>query len=119
MSTHAPLGIKFSDGKIAGCYVHYDGSTMSPRIEDFVRKNTTTGLFTLIKRAQLGGGIRGFHCPRWPSEDPSSAETDFLDDCDPYVINEKNWSETSKHGVYYTYLVDYDTGEIVENHRCF
>ena len=57
MSTHSALGVKHPDGKITGCYVHYDGSTMEPRIRDFLSKKTTTGLFTLITQAQEVGGI--------------------------------------------------------------
>ena len=59
MSTHCALGVKHPDGKITGCYVHYDGATMEPRIKDFISKKTTTGLLTLIASAQAVGGIRG------------------------------------------------------------
>ena len=112
MSTHSALGVKHPDGKITGCYVHYDGATMEPRIKDFISKKTTTGLFTLITRAQIAGGIRGFHCPRYPSEDPADAETDLLDDYTvPYVIDETNFFDDHM-GTFAWYLVDYDSGEI-------
>ena len=112
MSTHCALGIQHPDGKITGCYVHYDGATMEPRIQDFINKKTTTGLFTLITRAQASGGIRGFHSPKWPSEDPNDAETDFLDDYTlPYVIDETNFFDDHM-GTFAWYLVNYETGEI-------
>jgi hypothetical protein len=112
MSTHCALGIQHPDGKITGCYVHYDGATMKPRIKDFISKNTTTGLFTLIVRAQDVGGIRGFHSPRWPSEDSNDAETDLFDDyTSPYVIDETNFFDDHM-GTFAWYLVNYETGEI-------
>ena len=111
MGTHCALGIKHPDGKITGCYVHYDGATMEPRIKDFLSKKTTTGLFTLIAKAQITGGIRGFHSPRgWPI-DAGDPETDFLDDEYPYVIDETNFYDDHM-GTFAWYLVDYKTGEI-------
>ena len=62
MSTHATLGIKYPDGTISGCYVHYDGHTMETRLKDFVKNFTTTSLAVLIAEAQSAGGIRSFHC---------------------------------------------------------
>ena len=112
MSTHCVLGVKHPGGKITGCYVHMDGASMEPRIEDFIKKNTTTGLFTLIVKAQNHGGIRAFHCPRWPSEDPQDAETDFLDDyTSSYIINEIDFYDDHM-GTFAWYLVDYKTGKI-------
>lgn len=121
MSTHATLGVRFADGSIQGCYVHYDGATMKERVEDFVESNTTTGLILTIARAQATGGIRSFNCPRWngatwPPEylgthGETTRETDFLEDPEPYVIDEKNWGDYHM-GAHYHYLVDYDTGEV-------
>ena len=116
MSTHSILGVKFSDDKIIGCYVHYDGSTMKPRIEDFIKRYTTTGLSVIITKAQSTGGMRSFHSPDWDSED-SEPDTDFLDDWKSHVIDEKNWGNLRSHGVYYSYLVCYDTGEINATQR--
>ena len=111
MSTHSVLGVEMPDGSISACYVHFDGDSMESRIDDFVDKNTTTALFTLIKQAQNHGGIRGFHCPRWPSEDIDDSETDFLDDNESYVIDEANFFDDHM-GTFAWYLVDYETGEI-------
>ena len=112
MSTHSVLGVSFPDGKIVACYVHYDGSTMKPRIEDFVNKNTTTGLTMVIRKGQASGGIRGFHSPKWPSEDPDDAETDYLNDFSgEYPIDEKTFYDDHA-GTYAWYLVKYETGEI-------
>ena len=111
MSTHSALGVKHPDGKITGCYVHYDGSTMEPRIQDFLSKRTTTGLVTLIVQAQGSGGIRGFHSPRaWPIE-AGEPETDFLDDGESYVIDETNFYDDHM-GTFAWYLIDYETGVI-------
>ena len=111
MSTHCTLGVRQPDGKITGCYVHYDGDTMEPRITDFLSKKTTTGLFTLIIQAQLSGGIRGFHSRKGYPVEHSEPETDFLDDDEPYVIDEMNFFDDHM-GTFAWYLVDYATGEI-------
>tara|TARA_R110002060_G_scaffold67101_1_gene75867 strand:+ start:10 stop:372 length:363 start_codon:yes stop_codon:yes gene_type:complete len=114
MSTHAALGVKHPDGSITGCYVHYDGATMKPRIEDFIQMKTTTGLFAIITEAQGSGGIRSFHCRAFDHsmrEIDGSFETEFLDDNETYVINEKNWHDDHM-GTYAWYLVDYETGDI-------
>jgi len=115
MSTHAVLGVKYPDGAIAGCYVHFDGDSMCPRIADYVKKNTTTGLAVLITEAQSVGGIRSFHCP------PSSpvkmpAETELLDNDELYAIDEINFYDDHM-GTSAWYLVDYDTGDLVVQHR--
>ena len=91
MSTHAALGIKFPDGTINGCYVHvhYDGATMETRINNYLDKYTTTCLSLLIIRAQATGGVRSFHCPEH-TEFGAEYITDFLDDNEPYVIDEHN-----------------------------
>jgi len=103
MSTHSTLGVKMQDGSIMGCYVHYDGHTMSSRIENFLNEHTTTDLVMLIARAQSTGGMRGFHTPRMDDEVP---ETDFLEDDEPYVIDETDFYEDHM-GTYAWYLVDY------------
>jgi hypothetical protein len=108
MSTHATLGIKFPDGKINGCYVHYDGATMETRINNYLDKYTTTCLSLTIIRAQATGGIRSFHSP---GLDEGAPETDFLDDNEPYVIDEHNW-RFDHMGANYQYLIDYETGEV-------
>jgi hypothetical protein len=91
---------------------------MEPRIKDFLSKKTTTGLFVLITRAQISGGIRGFHSPSGivfhsPGSivDEEESETDFLSDGDPYVIDETNFYDDHM-GTFAWYLVDYETGEI-------
>tara|TARA_Y100000310_G_C19943523_1_gene473640 strand:+ start:85 stop:435 length:351 start_codon:yes stop_codon:yes gene_type:complete len=113
MSTHAVIGVKYCDGTISGAYVHQDGGTMTPRIEDFVESKTTTGLQVLISAAQIRGGIRSFHCPPWndPNGEP---ETEFLDNDETYVIDESNWGGNHL-GAAYSYLVDYETGKISAN----
>ena len=77
MSTHSALGVEMEDGSIMGCYVHFDGSTMAARIENFLREHTTTDLAVLIARAQSTGGIRSFHCEDF---DTGNVRTEFLDD---------------------------------------
>lgn len=114
MSTHAALGIRYPDNSIQGCYVHYDGGTIESRLMDFLEKNTTTGLAVLIAKAQATGGIRSFHCPPFEIDRSSPtlpAETDFLDDNEPYIIDENNWGDDHM-GTSYRYLVDYETGKI-------
>ncbi len=108
MSTHSVLGVKYPDGTISGCYVHYDGATMRNRIEDYLTTNTTTCLSILIAEAQVTGGMRSFHSPGLDEGDP---KTDFLDDNEAYAINETDFYD--RHiGAHYWYLVDYETGEI-------
>ena len=118
MSTHAVIGVKFPDGEISGCYVHYDGATMAPRIVDYLRKNTTTGLVVLINQAQAAGGIRSFHCP--PLNvligGDDSPTTDFLNDDEPYVIDRESWYD-DHYGANYMYLVDYETGTVSMNSK--
>jgi|TARA_R110001583_G_scaffold5598_11_gene30118 hypothetical protein len=109
MSTHAQLGVKMPDNKIVGCYVHYDGGTMRPRIEDYLEKYSATGLVVLISQAQATGGIRSFHSPNDPTG--YEYETEFLDDQEEYVIDGTNWQE-DHFGARYRYLIDYKTGEI-------
>ena len=122
MGTHAVLGVKLPDGSISGCYVHYDGSTMRERIEDYLKKHSSTGLTVLIAQAQSTGGMRSFHCPRQPIipgkpiTKPVVWETEFLDDDERYAINETNFYE-DHFGAHYWYLVNYDTGEIQKRHN--
>lgn len=114
MSTHAQLGVKMPDNKIIGCYVHYDGNTMRPRIERYLSKHTTTDLTMLIAEAQARGGMRGFN---YPVDETASQfrrrerPTTFLNDDEEYVIDELNWQE-DHFGARYRYLVDYQTGDI-------
>jgi hypothetical protein len=108
MSTHAVFGVKYPDGKISGCYVHYDGATMRSRIEDYLVAHTTTCLSMLIAKAQGSGGMRGFHSPGLDEGDPV---TDFLEDGDVYTIDETDFYN-DHFGAHYWYLVDYNTGEI-------
>ena len=113
MSTHAVIGVKYCDGTISGTYVHRDGDTMIPRIEDFVESKTTTGLQVLISAAQIRGGIRSFHCLPW-NDYTGDPETEFLDNDEVYIIDESNWDENHL-GASHSYLVDYETGEISVN----
>jgi len=119
MSTHCALGIKHSDGKITGCYVHFDGYPrhMMPAIEDYVSKFTATGLVMLISKAQQHGGIRTFHSPD-PVGDTAkdgighcNPYTEFLSDGEKYAIDETNFYDDHM-GTFAWYLVNYDTGEI-------
>jgi len=116
MSTHSQLGIKFPDGSILGCYVHYDGSTMAPRIKDYLEKHTITSLVLLIDKAQKVGGIRSFHTSDFkdvgrPIEDPHKT-THLFDDPAPCIINEDNWGN-GDHAESYFWLVDYETEEVI------
>ncbi len=112
MSTHASLGVKFPDGEILGCYVHYDGGTLKPRIVDYLKKHTMTNLVLLIIRAQTTGGMRSFHSPRAEANGTfSSPKTDFLEDTKPHVITRANWADGSLAESYF-WLVDYETGTI-------
>ena len=110
MSTHATIGVRYPDGKISGCYVHYDGASIEYRLLDFLKKNTATGLALLIAQAQSKGGMRSFYSRGLDEGEPT---TDFLDDNVPYVIDETNWEDQDYHfGAPYSYLVDYETEQI-------
>ena len=113
MSTHSTLGVRHSDGKITGCYVHYDGvpRRMMPAIEDYVDRFTTTGLVTLIVQAQTCGGIRSFNAVDPKGSLFEGTCTDFLNDDEPYIIDELNFYDDHM-GTFAWYLVDYKTGEI-------
>mgnify|MGYP001808918994 CR=1 FL=1 len=108
MSTHGAIGVEMEDGSIVGCYVHYDGGSMTPRIVDYLRKHTTTDLAVLITQAQSSGGMRCFHSP---SLDEHVPRTEFLDDNEPYVIDEANFFEDHM-GTFAWYLVNYKHGSI-------
>jgi hypothetical protein len=114
MGTHAQLGVKFPDGQILGCYVHYDGHTMKPRIQDYLDTYAMTNLVLLIDRAQRTGGIRSFHCPPLASvmNYDLTPVTDFLKDPEPIIIDETIWGDGT-WGESYFWLVDYETGEIL------
>ena len=103
MSTHSALGVQMEDGRIIGCYVHYDGATMINRIREFLEEHTTTDLVLLIAQAQSTGGIRSFYAS---GLDQGAPETDYLDDNEPYAIDEKNFHE-DHFGTYAWYLVNY------------
>ena len=111
MSTHAALGVQMPDGSITGCYVHFDGDSMTPRIKDYVEKNTTTSLLLLIAEAQSAGGIRSFHCPVAFDAYQVPAVTELLDSNDLYTIDERNFYEDHMC-TYAWYLVNYETGNI-------
>jgi hypothetical protein len=115
MGTHAQLGVRFPDGRISGCYVHYDGHTMKPRIDDYLDKNTMTNLVLLIDKAQSVGGIRSFHSPKLTAmiDDDFTAVTELLSDHQPWPIDEHSWGNGSLAESYF-WLVDYDTGEVRE-----
>ena len=114
MSTHSALGVEMDDGSIVGCYVHFDGATMLPRIEDYLSTNTTTSLAILITRAQSVGGIRSFHCPPWRSTTLphlGPPETELLEDNEAYAIDETNFFDDHM-GTSAWYLVNYTRGSI-------
>lgn len=108
MSTHSALGIELEDGRILGCYVHYDGDTMGERIQRFLEERTTTDLVIMIAQAQSTGGMRSFHSP---DEFGNNPETEYLGDNEPYIITAQNW-EDDHMGTYAWYLVDYGTGKV-------
>ena len=111
MSTHAILGVKYPDGSIDGCYIHYDGypEHMTGAIENFLENKTTSGLSILIKRAQGSGGIRSFNSPA--SEGSSVRVTNFLDDSEKLAITESTWLDDNC-GPSFRYLVCYNTESI-------
>jgi len=102
MGTHAILGVKHPDGEITGCYVHFDGATILPRMEEYLKTNTTTCLTLLLSQAQSVGGLRSF-----PPEDAG----DFLEDCEAYVVDAVNWNAYHL-GANYSYLVDFETAQV-------
>jgi len=120
LSTHSALGVKYADGGITGCYVHFDGDSMLPRIKDYVDKNTTTGLAVLITQAQAAGGIRSFHVPPYDPifrcEVSGPHETELLDSDELYIIDESNFYDDHM-GTFAWYLVDYETGDIAKKDR--
>ena len=113
MGTHATLGVRFPDGTITGCYIHYDGATMRPRIESFIEEKTLTGLVLLILRAQKVGGIRSFHTPPW-NDETGKRKTDLLEDDRSFIITEKNWDDSAEA---YTYIVDYESENITSQNK--
>ena len=113
MSTHSTLGIKYPDGSIDGCYVHYDGATMEERIHRYLRTYSTTCLALLITQAQVGGGMRSFHCASWPETSPPV--TELFDDNESYVISEHDFYEDHM-GTYAWYLIDFETGTLQITH---
>ena len=114
MSTHSALGVQMEDGSIMGCYVHYDGATMLKRIEQFLEDHTTTDLAMLITKAQCVGGMRSFHTY---DRDTNKHETDFLEDNEPYVIDETDFYDDHMM-TYAWYLVNYKdrTVEVTERY---
>ncbi len=102
MGTHAVIGVKHPNGKITGCYVHFDGATVEPRMLEYLRENTPTCLYMLLSRAQQCGGLRSF---------PPENLGDFLEDGEPYVVDEVNWNAYHL-GANYAYLVDFETGYV-------
>jgi hypothetical protein len=119
MSTHSVLGIRYPDGSISGCYVHYDGLTMLPRIEDYIERFTTTGLAILITKAQHRGGMRSFNQRIYGGSqhnDGAVGVTDFLDDGVPYHITEDSFHKDHM-GTSAWYLVDYEKGTVDSTER--
>ena len=118
MSTHAVLGVRMPDNSITACYVHYDGATMRPRIHRFLAEKTTTCLTILIAEAQSHGGMRSFHSPTdFDDHDDYDHETEFMDDDEPYIIDETSFWEQEHYGSRIWYLVDYETQEITKRTR--
>ncbi len=116
MSTHGILGVRMPDGTVSGTYVHFDGDTMLPRIDDYLDVNTTTDLAVLIVHAQSRGGIRSFHIADATRAGEHVTTTDLSDVLKPYVITEDNWEEDHM-GTHTSYLVDYQTGKIDVSRR--
>ena len=118
MSTHSTIGVKHPDGRISGCYVHYDGHPhhMMPALEDYLSKFTTTGLTSLIVKAQVKGGIRSFNTVDQKGSLFEGSYTDLLDDDEPYIIDELNFYE-DHGGTFAWYLVDYETGKIEKTEK--
>ena len=117
MGTHAVIGVKMPDNSIAGCYVHYDGDTMRPRIERFLSDKTTTCLAMLITEAQSFGGMRSFHCPPSDGYEHEDHHTEFLDDDEVYAIDETNFWGGDHYGARIWYLIDYETQKIIKRTR--
>jgi hypothetical protein len=116
MSTHAQLGVKFPDGKISGCYVHYDGHTLEHRIQNYLDVHTITSLVLLIDQAQQVGGIRSFHIPSLSSmiNHDHTPVTELLQDHQSHVIDESTFGDGSLAESYF-WLVDYETGKVLPN----
>lgn len=126
MSTHALLGVKFPDGKILGCYVHFDGYTLDERLHEYFKTKTTTNLALLISEAQVSGGMRSFYQATGHKNDAKDCDlmkykTDFLHgkgSNSPNVITEDNWEESTGPIVHFRYLVDYETSKFIKE-QCF
>ena len=112
MSTHSIIALRLPSSRIVGCYVHLDGATMLPRIDDYLHKKSTDDLLKLVKNAQQHGGLRFFHSPPFDETD-SEWCSEFLDDDESYEVDENNWN-TDHFGSYARYLVDYDSSKVVE-----
>ena len=110
MSTHGILGIKMPDNTIQACYVHYDGDSLYSRVNSYLRSgHTTTDLAIKILSAQSVGGLRSFEIPISHRGGPRPDE--YLEDDEPYVIDDSNWDKTHL-GATYKVLVDYKTGKV-------
>lgn len=113
MGTHAQIGIRFSDGTISGCYVHWDGATIEKRLRDYLSKYTATGLAVLIAQGQARGGIDSFHIPSYGGGAvPIEHKTSLQDQDEPWTIDEGSWEDYNCGAHRYRYLVDYESGEI-------
>ncbi len=108
MGTHAQIGVQYPDGKIVGCYVHFDGDTMEGRIEEYLTRHSPTCLALLILQAQRSGGMRSFYCAPLGGGEP---ETDFLDDSGLWEIDQETWDDDNC-GAHYTYLIDSETSQV-------
>jgi hypothetical protein len=88
---------------------------MEVRINNYLNAHTTTCLSLLIAKAQASGGFRSFYTPTWepgPGVNRDGLpESDFLDDNEPYIIDEHNW-DFDHMGANYRYLIEYDTGKV-------
>ena len=101
MGTHCHLGVRLPDGRVEATYVHYDGypRNMLPSIDEFLSKRTTSCLLMEIRKAQSCGGFRCFT--------PDNREIRE----DPYYTERITESDLGE-GVYYTYVVNFDSQEI-------
>ena len=117
MGTSCNIGIRLPDGSIEGTYVSFDGypDHMVPQVCWFLRDHTTSCLLLEIRRAQAVGG---FHCWHPISTEPGFAGTHLNSDL-RQDEEERYGVDDFGSGVPYTYLVDFETGELQARERLY
>ena len=118
MGTACNIGVRLPDGRIEGTYVHYDGypDHMVAQVCWFLQQRSTSCLLLEIRRAQAVGGFLCWHPFSADPLDSDSVRLDFdfrSDEEERYGVDDFG------SGVPYTYLVDFETGELEARERLY